>query len=131
MKIFKLSCFLAILFLINSCFNETPQKKEIDNFCGTAGINDNQNQPTVFKAKCAACHMYDKNSTGPKLKGVLNKVPNEEWFDEFVRNEDSLIKINDEYALKIIEWSPIDGNHNFKELRDEHLVEIKKYLMQK
>lgn len=131
MKIVKLPYLLAVPFLFNSCFNEIPKKKETDNFCGTAGINDNQNQPSIFKAKCAACHMYDKNSTGPKLKGVLNKVPNEEWFDEFVRNEDSLLKTKNEYALKINEWSTVDGNHNFKELTVVHLAEIKKYLMQK
>jgi cytochrome c oxidase cbb3-type subunit III len=27
----------------------------------------------LFKAKCNACHMVDKNSTGPLLKGVKKK----------------------------------------------------------
>jgi len=32
-----------------------------------------QNGEALFKAKCNTCHMVDKNSTGPILKGVIEK----------------------------------------------------------
>ena len=48
----------------------------------------------LFKAKCNTCHMVDKNSTGPLLKGVKTK-----WTDagegeliyEWVKNSPKLI----------------------------------------
>ncbi|NBR14432.1 MAG: hypothetical protein EBU01_07590, partial [Crocinitomicaceae bacterium] len=32
-----------------------------------------QDGEQLFKSRCNTCHMIDKNSTGPKLKGVMQK----------------------------------------------------------
>ncbi len=32
-----------------------------------------QDGEQLFKSRCNTCHMIDKNSTGPKLKGVKQK----------------------------------------------------------
>ena len=53
-----------------------------------------QNGEALFKAKCNTCHMVDKNSTGPVLKGVIQK-----WNDanegamlyDWVKNSTNLI----------------------------------------
>ena len=53
-----------------------------------------QDGEQLFKAKCNTCHMVDKNSTGPNLKGVKQK-----WTDagegeliyEWVKNSEALI----------------------------------------
>jgi cytochrome c oxidase cbb3-type subunit 3 len=53
-----------------------------------------QDGESLFKAKCSACHIVDKNSTGPLLKGVKQK-----WEDagegtllyQWVKNPEALI----------------------------------------
>lgn len=119
---------------LSSCFNQS--KKEPEAFCGVkdpAPMHGNASTipvPQVFSANCATCHMFDKNGTGPALQHVLKRVPNEAWFDNFVRNEDSLTQVNDPYTLEIQKWSVVRGNHAFSELTDAQLSEIKEYFSQ-
>jgi hypothetical protein len=96
----------------------------------TCGNYQTVTQPAIFKVKCFACHRFDKNTTGPKLHNVMDHLPSEDWFDAFVRNEDSLVNAGNKYAVEIQKWSVIDGNHNFKEITNKQLEEIKKYLNQ-
>ena len=117
---------------LSSCFNQV--KKEPEPFCGVkdpAPVNGNGSEtqiPQVFSAKCATCHTLDKNLTGPGLKHVLKRVPSENWFDQFVRNEDSLMRAGDDYTLEIQQWSPVAYKHQNSQLTDEQLNEIKAYL---
>lgn len=124
--------FLIIILFIASCNQKTNDLKvATKDPIPTCGDNKTIPQPLVFKAKCVACHMFDKNTTGPKLHKILNRVPSEKWFDEFVRNQDSLKRYNDQYTIEIEKWSPVDYVHNFKELNKKQLKEIKDYLNQK
>ena len=53
-----------------------------------------QNGEALFKAKCNTCHMVDKNSTGPVLKGVIQKwndAGEGEMLYEWVKNSTNLI----------------------------------------
>jgi len=53
-----------------------------------------QNGEALFKAKCNTCHMVDKNSTGPILKGVIEKwndAGEGEMLYEWVKNSPNLI----------------------------------------
>ena len=53
-----------------------------------------QDGEQLFKAKCNACHIVDKNSTGPLLKGVLKKwsdAGEAELLYEWVKNPANLI----------------------------------------
>jgi len=53
-----------------------------------------QNGEALFKAKCNTCHMVDKNSTGPILKGVVEKwndAGEGEMLYEWVKNSPNLI----------------------------------------
>jgi hypothetical protein len=119
---------VLLLFACNSKQQSVCVTPDPIPICGNV---NSVSEPAIFKAKCTTCHMLYKNSTGPKLHNVYNHLPNEEWFELFVRNEDSLIKVNDKYARKIQKWSPVDGNHNFKEISDKQMSEIKEYLTQK
>ncbi len=130
----KFVSFLIFFFVIT--FNVSCKQKFKELNCATEDsklISENSSikQPYIFKAKCAACHMIDKNTTGPKLYNILSRVPSEKWFDEFVKNEDSLKEIKDEYTIKIEKYSPVDFIHNFKDLNEIQLQEIKRYLNQK
>ncbi|MGV3632223.1 MAG: c-type cytochrome [Bacteroidota bacterium] len=64
----------------------------------------------LFKAKCNTCHMLEKNSTGPNLKGVKQK-----WQDagegdllyEWVANSEGLIASGkSKMAMEIKDFSP-------------------------
>lgn len=53
-----------------------------------------QDGAALFKAKCNTCHMVDKNSTGPLLKGVKQKwadAGEAEMLYEWVKNPQTLI----------------------------------------
>jgi cytochrome c oxidase cbb3-type subunit 3 len=69
-----------------------------------------QDGEALFKAKCSACHMLDKNSTGPILKGVKQK-----WEDagegamlyEWVKNPQTLVASGkSKMAIEVEKWSP-------------------------
>jgi cytochrome c551/c552 len=48
----------------------------------------------LFKAKCSVCHLLDKNSTGPMLKGVKQKwndAGEGELLYKWVQNSEGLI----------------------------------------
>jgi cytochrome c oxidase cbb3-type subunit 3 len=71
-----------------------------------------QDGASLFKAKCNTCHMVDKNSTGPNLKGVKQK-----WTDagegeliyEWVKNPQNLIASGkSQMANAIKSFSPTD-----------------------
>lgn len=79
-------------------------------FMSAMAITFAQDGEALFKAKCSACHMLDKNSTGPLLKGVKQK-----WEDagesgllyEWVTNSESLAASGkSKMAGEIIKWSP-------------------------
>ena len=53
-----------------------------------------QNGEALFKAKCNTCHMLEKNSTGPNLKGVKQKweeAGEGEMLYDWVKNSTTLI----------------------------------------
>lgn len=132
----KKTIYLSLLclpFLITSCFRNEPPPPEP--FCGVKDpefeVMETKNQPFVFKAKCAVCHMKDKHTTGPKLVGIFERIPNEQWFENFVRNEDSLEKIKDPYTLQIQKWSVVDGNHGFDELTEDEMRNLKSFIKRK
>lgn len=122
---------ILIFFLItcSGCLNINTSKNETPRVCGV--VDDEKTKITqllVFKAKCATCHSYKKDLTGPKMSGVLDRVPSEEWLKQFITNQDSLIKVRDEYTLEIIKESKVEWSHNFKELEENELEELLEYI---
>lgn len=70
----------------------------------------------LFKQNCAVCHtVSDQHLTGPGLKGVLDRLPNpsEEYFRKYITNNDSLLKKDDPYLLKLKATYKFDFIHNF------------------
>ncbi|HIP31450.1 MAG TPA: c-type cytochrome [Crocinitomicaceae bacterium] len=70
-----------------------------------------QDGESLFKAKCAACHMLGKDGTGPNLKGVKQKWENAgegELIYKWVANSQELVASgNSQLALKADEYSAI------------------------
>ena len=85
-------------------------------------------QPLVFKEKCATCHALERDGTGPALVDVIYRIPGGiKYLELFLRNEDSLIKAKDRYAIDISESRAIDWHHNYKEIPPEDWEELVKY----
>jgi cytochrome c2 len=84
--------------------------------------------PEVFARKCATCHQLNKDSTAPKFKGILDRSPGEQWFANYVRQEDSLLRINDPYTLEIDNWNEsFSFTHHFEDVTDEEMQELIDY----
>lgn len=80
-------------------------------FLGTQ-LSSAQDGASLFKAKCNTCHMVDKNSTGPNLKGVKQKwtdAGEAEMLYDWVKNPQSLIATGkSQMANAIKAFSPTD-----------------------
>jgi hypothetical protein len=123
----KIICVLFLIVLCSSCFRAKNKNEEPIPTCGVSSNNSKYVEiPAVFKAKCFSCHTFEKNTTGPAMKGLIQKVPSKEWFIAFITNQDSLIKIKDPYTLKCMQFSPVDFHHNFKELNSYNIAKILK-----
>lgn len=123
--------FIFCLLICSACFNSNNSKDEPIATCGvTCGNKTKVDQPDIFKAKCATCHAFNKDLTGPKMNGILDRVPSKKWLIEFITNQDSLIEIEDEYTLEIMKWSAVRWNHNFNELRKQGLDDLINYIEQ-
>lgn len=84
--------------------------------------------PSVFQAKCAICHHLHKNTTGPALSGVLDRAPYPTWFQEFVRNQDSLINLGEPYREEVMNWSVVRHQHNYNEITDDEMHQLEEYV---
>lgn len=80
-----------------------------------------QDGEKIFKQNCAKCHsLGSERVTGPGLKGLMSRVPSEEWLVKWIKNNDALIKSGDAYAVKI---SAFDGSAMtiFNDLSNEEI----------
>ena len=77
-----------------------------------AQFTNAQDGAGLFKAKCNTCHMVDKNSTGPLLKGVKQKwtdAGEAEMLYDWVKNPQNLIASGkSKMANEIKAFSPTD-----------------------
>ncbi|WP_430614026.1 cytochrome c3 family protein [Flavobacterium sp. JP2137] len=80
----------------------------------------------VFNSNCAACHKLDGNSTGPALRGVVEKHDTA-WLHKWIKSSSSLIKSGDATAVKLFnEWNKVVMN-DFPALSDEDIDNILAY----
>ncbi|MDB3907627.1 cytochrome c [Crocinitomicaceae bacterium] len=137
MNYFKTIFFLTAAIIISGCFRENSgtRRDKTEKGEGRCGVVDNRDltemsrskAPSVFKAKCATCHHYAKNATGPPLKGFMQRAHSEEWFRKFIRNQDDLIEEGDSLAIAIQEQRPTKGMH-YHNLSDKELDDLIEYL---
>jgi hypothetical protein len=129
----KLFIFIIISTFLLSCLNENKTSKTEEFVCGVKeensfNIDNVENQPNIYRRKCSACHQINKDGTGPKLVGAFNKMPNEKWFELYIKNEDSLIKNGDLYTTEISNFSELNNVHNFNDITSEEISVLKKYI---
>lgn len=82
----------------------------------------------LFNSNCAACHKLDGMSTGPALRGVVDRHDgNVEWLHKWIKSSSSLIKSGDATAVKLFnEWNKVVMN-DFPGLSDEDIDNILAY----
>ena len=113
------------LLVIAFIFNTSSFAQELDPVKGKA----------LFNSNCAACHKLDKKMTGPALRGVENRLYNEEgldkeWMYSWIRNSASLIKSGDDYANKIYAEYNGSAMTAFPQLSDSEIDNILSYTAQ-
>ena len=123
--------FIFCLLICSGCFNNSTKETE-QLGCGVVDTFPSKEikNPYVFNARCATCHHFYKNGTGPKMEDILDRIPSEEWLRNYITNEDSLIEAKDEYALKAAQWSPVRGVHNHADLSKQDLDTLIKFITQ-
>jgi mono/diheme cytochrome c family protein len=89
----------------------------------------------LFNSNCAACHKLDKKMTGPALRGVEDRLYNDEgldreWLYKWIRNSSSLIKSGDAYANKIYAEYNGAAMTAYPQLSDDDLNNILAYTAQ-
>lgn len=80
----------------------------------------------LFYSNCKTCHdpTLQKPMAGPALKGVFDRVPNEEWLYGWIRNSSKLIKSGDEYANKVYNENGKSPMSSFENFSDEDITNI-------
>lgn len=83
----------------------------------------------LFKQNCAVCHsLTDKKITGPGLKGVATRVPNDAWLFKWIKNNKEVIKSGDAYAKKILaDYNGADMT-TFTDLSDDEINALIAYI---
>jgi mono/diheme cytochrome c family protein len=77
-----------------SCTGNAPGEGEPNEAANDTAL---QKGKQLFYARCASCHMVNKELTGPALKGVEDRWPDKQKLYDFIRNSQEVIK-EDKYA---------------------------------
>jgi mono/diheme cytochrome c family protein len=84
--------------------NSTPPPEEPKTIA-QSDLAANEHGKKLFYAKCASCHMVNKDMSGPALKGVENRWPDKQKLYAFIRNSEAVIK-QDKYARELwLQWN--------------------------
>ncbi len=107
---------------------ENPNEES--GYCGVAGNSENgvmASMPLTFKAKCATCHMLEKDGTGPALVHSERSFRDRKHFEAFIRNQDSLIRKKDNVTLEIMKKKPVNFMHNYSGIDEKQMEELVQY----
>src|SRR5690606_15847984 len=52
---------------------------------------------TLFQGNCAACHQVIRESTGPALAGIEERVPDRQLLHDWIRNNQKVLATGDKY----------------------------------
>jgi hypothetical protein len=86
-----------------------------------------QDGKALFMSKCASCHRVDKDATGPKLGGVLDRDPyngDKEKIHHWVRNVNSLVGTDPYYVGLKAKFGSLMTQFPVSELPDKDLDAI-------
>lgn len=106
--------FCSIDFFFAGCDNRQKQNKDSISLESNTATRDSIlfNQGMIlFKDSCGRCHSVWKLDNS--LEGIVVRL-GEDYFNQYVTKQDSLIKAKDDYALKLKEaYGNRPNAHNF------------------
>lgn len=83
----------------------------------------------IFSGNCSACHSTGSDKlTGPGLKGVRQRVPNEAWLQKWIRNSSAVVASGDAYATKIFNDNGKIQMTSFATLTDLQIKQVLDYV---
>ena len=83
----------------------------------------------IFSANCSACHSTGSDKlTGPGLKGVRQRTPNEVWLQKWIRNSSAVVASGDAYAVKIFNDNGKIQMTSFATLTDLQIKQVLDYV---
>ena len=83
----------------------------------------------LFKQNCTSCHSIGATKVvGPGLKGVMSRVPSEDWLKSWIKNNVALIKSGDAYANKIYTENNKSAMTVFTNFKDDEIASIIEYI---
>lgn len=86
----------------------------------------------LFKANCTACHALDKQSIGPALGGVVDRLKTEQnldndWLHKWIKDSKALRESGDKYANEVFEKFNQTEMLPFPNLSDQDIDDILEY----
>jgi cytochrome c2 len=101
----------------------------IFNFSGVFAQASVEQGEKIFKQNCTSCHsMGSTKVVGPGLKGVMSRVPSEDWLKTWIKNNVAMIKSGDAYANKIYEENNKAAMTTFNNLKDDEIASVIEYI---
>jgi cytochrome c2 len=87
-----------------------------------------QDGKTLFQNNCASCHNPIHDGTGPALKGVTQRVPDEKLLHAWIRNNQAVLATGNPYFTKLFNERNKTPMNVFTNLKDEDISAILKYV---
>ena len=101
----------------------------IFNFSGVFAQASVEQGEKIFKQNCTSCHSIGATKVvGPGMKGVMSRVPSEEWLKGWIKNNVAIIKSGDAYANKIYVENNKASMTVFNNLKDDEIASVIEYL---
>ena len=93
---------------------------------------DAKNGEKLFKANCTACHALDKQTVGPALGGVVDRLKKEQnldeaWFQKWIKDNKALRASGDKYANEVYNKFNKTEMTAFPNLTDQDVKDILEY----
>lgn len=93
---------------------------------------DAKNGEKLFKANCTACHTLDKQTIGPALGGVVERLQTEQnlgtdWLHSWIKDNAALRASGDKYAIEVYEKFNKTEMTPFPNLTDQDINDILEY----
>lgn len=102
-------------------YYQTTKKSGVGYCCADCGP-----APEIWEKNCASCHWLEKNKVGPPL-GRIDEERKYAWYEQFVRDERSLLDSGDSVAIHMNKLWGDTYNHQFDTLSASSLQIIWSY----
>lgn len=86
------------------------------------------NGKELFENNCKSCHGIDVKLTGPALRGIEERVPNQKLLYAWIKNNQAVLATGDPYFTKVYNDNGKAAMNTFTGLSDAEIGAILKYI---